>query len=558
MAVQLNDLFTKHRATIDEAVNAIHSRHFYAHWPEVPSGKIYGETAMKDGEEAFKAMVGKPFEALQRSKEDEWYGTEESPYGFPLNITYPLQDPDDTVEYAQRAFRPWARLTPEERAGVLMEALERSAQNFFALAFATMHTTGQGFIMAFQASGPHAYDRALEALALGWYEQKRYSDTVVWEKPMGKMSVKLEKKFRPFGKGVSLAIGCSTFPVWNTLPSVFASLVTGNTVIVKPHPKAVLPMAMVVADVRATLKEYGVNPDTIQLAVDGERLITKELAEHNDVPLIDYTGGTAFGDYLEGLHGKIVFTEKAGVNSVILDSVDNLDAALENIAFSLSLYSGQMCTTPQNIFVPEAGVGTPDGIVSYHDIVEKLKEKITALTGNEKMGPGTLGAIQNTTTMDRIKEAEALGFEVTLPSTQVTQPGFDAARTWTPMILEVPAKNGETYTREMFGPISMIVQTMNTDESIQIAAMVAKTAGAITFAAYTTDEWVMAKIEEELAFAGAPISFNLVGPIWVNQSATFSDFHVTGGNPSGNASLTDVAFVTRRFYTVGIRKPVKE
>jgi hypothetical protein len=44
-----------------------------------------------------------------------------------------------------------------------------------------------------------------------------------------------------------------------------------------------------------------------------------------------------------------------------------------------------------------------------------------------------------------------------------------------------------------------------------------------------------------------------VGPIWTNQSAGFSDFHVTGGNPAGNASLTDPEYLTRRFEIVGIR-----
>lgn len=35
-----------------------------------------------------------------------------------------------------------------------------------------MHTTGQGYMMAFQASGPHAADRAMEAIAFGYDELK--------------------------------------------------------------------------------------------------------------------------------------------------------------------------------------------------------------------------------------------------------------------------------------------------------------------------------------------------------------------------------------------------
>lgn len=50
--------------------------------------------------------------------------------------------------------------------------------------------------------------------------------------------------------------------------------------------------------------------------------------------------------------------------------------------------------------------------------------------------------------------------------------------------------------------------------------------------------------------AKARVAFNLTGNIYVNQNASFSDFHVTGGNPAGNASLTDPEFVLKRFVRV--------
>jgi len=52
----------------------------------------------------------------------------------------------------------------------------------------------------------------------------------------------------------------------------------------------------------------------------------------------------------------------------------------------------------------------------------------------------------------------------------------------------------------------------------------------------------------------APVSLNLIGFIWVNQHAAFSDFHVTGGNPAGNASFTDPAYINKRFVWVGNRR----
>ena len=50
------------------------------------------------------------------------------------------------------------------------------------------------------------------------------------------------------------------------------------------------------------------------------------------------------------------------------------------------------------------------------------------------------------------------------------------------------------------------------------------------------------------------LSINLTGGVFVNQSAAFSDFHGTGGNPGANASYSDAAFVANRFVVVQRRR----
>ena len=136
------------------------------------------------------------------------------------------------------------------------------------------------------------------------------------------------------------------------------------------------------------------------------------MAEHKEVKLIDYTGGNAFGDYIETLN-KATFTEKAGVNSVIIDSVADIKAVAQNIGFSASLYSGQMCTAPQNIFISET-VKTADGSMSFDEVADVIAKSIGGLVGHPKMGAGTLGGIQNDMTTKRIKEGGNFGGEVIL------------------------------------------------------------------------------------------------------------------------------------------------
>ncbi|HEU5145437.1 MAG TPA: phenylacetic acid degradation protein PaaN, partial [Chryseosolibacter sp.] len=109
---------------------------------------------------------------------------------------------------------------------------------------------------------------------------------------------------------------------------------------------------------------------------------------------------------------------------------------------------------------------------------------------------------------------------------------------------------------ELFGPIALVIKTKDTDESISIAREMAERHGAISCGAYVTDDALKARIADEMALAATPVSFNFTGGIYMNQNAAFSDFHVTGGNPAGNASFTNPEYVTKRFTWVGHRELV--
>ncbi|MCU0358394.1 MAG: phenylacetic acid degradation protein PaaN [Cyclobacteriaceae bacterium] len=552
------NLYSKHESTITKAIEALHQRTFFAAYPEHPAPAVYGETSDADGQAKFKASLGNKFGELKQEGPEGWIGVEESPYTQePLGIAYPSFSVDTIINRAKSAYHVWRKVSAENRAGILVESLERVKARFFEIAYATMHTTGQGYMMAFQASGPHAADRALEAVASGYEELKRFPSSTLWDKPMGKFNIQLNKEWRAVPKGISLVIGCSTFPTWNTVPGVYASLVTGNPVIVKPHPGAVLPIAIVVAEIQNVLTENNLDPNICQLAVDTfDKMITKDLAEHPDVKLIDFTGNSVFGSYLEGLKGKTVFTEKTGVNSVIIDSVADADKVAANLAFSLTLYSGQMCTAPQNFYIPASGIKTLNGNLSFDEFAQKIVDNINGLVDNPKAGPFVLGTIQNKNTCTRIAEAEKLPGKVWLKSRSIENPMFKNARINTPVLVEVDASSKEIFSKELFGPIALLIKTNDTNHSIALAQEMAMHHGAISCGAYTTDPSVRERIADEMALAATPVSFNLVGGIYMNQNAGFSDFHVTGGNPSGNASFTNPEFVVKRFTWVGHREPV--
>lgn len=546
---------TSLKERLEAAYAAQQSRTYFAAWPESP--RAYAEDGMAQGLSAFQSLLTQNFTELLQDGSQGWVGDEVSPYMMTgLGIQYPKFAPEVLIANAKSAQKVWSKTSADIRAAVLLDALDRVALRFFEIAYATMHTTGQSFMMSFQASGPHANDRALEVLSMAYHELNRFPSDVTWVKNMGKFDLTLQKNYKAIPKGVALVVGCSTFPTWNTVPGLFGSLMTGNASIVKPHPKSVLPIAIVVAEMQKALIAAGLPASVVQLGVDTlDHPITKELAEDTAVKLIDYTGGSAFGDYIESLQGKTVFTEKAGVNSVILDSVADANAVFGNLAFAASLYSGQMCTAPQNIFVSAEGVKTAEGVLSYDDVVAGIANAVKGLAENPKMGAGTLGAIQNDITSTRVKSVEAAaGSSVALASMNIVNPEFPDARTASPTVIAVDAADVKSWKHECFGPIVFVVKTESAAHSLALTSDSASELGAITCSCYSTDNEFMTEVEDAMNGVFTPVSFNFTGAAFVNQHAAFSDFHVTGGNPSGNASFTDSQYVNRRFVWVGNRK----
>jgi phenylacetic acid degradation protein paaN len=365
----------------------------------------------------------------------------------------------------------------------------------------------------------------------------------------------MEKTFHVVPRGIALVIGCNTFPTWNSYPGLFASLATGNPVVVKPHPRAVLPLAITVSVAREVLADAGFDPNLVTLvAEEPADRVASELATRPEVRVIDFTGSTEYGQWLEGnARQAMVYTEKAGVNTVIVDSTDDFAGMCRNIAFSLTLYSGQMCTAPQNVLVPADGIETDEGHKTADEVGAAIAAAVGALTADAARAVELTGAIVNDDVLRRLDEARGLG-PVLLDSKPLDHPTYPDATVRTPLIVGLAATTVEAYDHEWFGPISFVVTTGSTEESLDVFRRTVADRGAITASVYSTDETVLDAAELAALEAGVNLSCNLTGGVFVNQSAAFSDFHATGANPAANASLTDGAYVANRFRIVQSRR----
>lgn len=556
-------LYDRHAAALESARRACLERGYFTLFQETPDRHPGGDGARGAGESAYAALLGRPFRLDQPGEVDR-VGGEISPYTCePLGIDYPRADLDALYSAARAAMPAWAAASPRERLGVCMEIVDRLYDGIFVCAAAVMHTAGQGALMSYAGSGTNALDRGVEALAYAAAAMEDVPEAALWERRFGNGTLRLRKRYRLVPRGVSVCFACATFPTWNAYPAMLASLATGNPVIVKPHPSAILPMALAVRTCREVLAAAGYEPDLVTLCCDTvDDPVGKRLVQHPHTAIVDFTGSARFGAWVER-HASpaLCYTETSGVNTVVVESVDALEPVVRSLATTMSLFSAQMCTSPQNVYVPRDGVRCGDGRIAPDEFGAALAAAMDAIAADPRRAGGILAAIQSPGTLALIGEMEGLARRhgtVLRNSAPYVHPEFPGARTATPLLVGVDAGPRDLYGEERFGPIGFVITAADRDAVLAEATRDAREGGAITAFAYSTDPAWLERAEDGFAASGAQLTCNLTGPMPLNFAAAYSDYHVTGLNPAGNATLTDLAFVASRFRIAQSRRPAAD
>lgn len=552
-------IFEKHRQRFEQAQIACRERHHWSAFPELHEHPEK-ENGLRKAQSRLQSMLHQGF-ALEQPGVGGDVGEEVSPYTQEaLGVRYPQSDIDVLFDAAGQAMDGWALAGIEMRTGVLLEVADRLFQQVFDIATAVMHTAGQSPNMSYTGSGVNALDRAIEALVYAYEAMCWTPQAARWERSFGKAQIALNKRYRIVPRGVAVCFSCASFPTWNAWPSMMASLATGNAVIVKPHPGSVLPMALSVTIFRDVLAEFGFDPNLVTLALDTRaNPIGKQLVKHPKAAIIDFTGSVEFGSWVEAnAHPALCYTETAGVNTVVLDSCDDLDAVLRSLATTLCMFSAQMCTSPQNIYLPAEGVKEGRGeamrLIPAAEVKRRLAAAVEHLIQDPRKAAMILACVQAPQTLALLRELESLG-DVLLHPQAYPHPDYPNARTSTPLMLGVTPDQRALYLGERFGPVSFVIECASADDALMQATQDVREAGGLTAFVYSLEEDFLGRAEQGYARAGAQLTCNLTGPMPLNFAAAYSDFHVTGLNPAGNASLTELGFVAQRFRITQSRRP---
>ena len=254
------------------------------------------------------------------------------------------RDVDRAVAAARRVFDAgtWSAVAPRQRKNVLLKLAGLIRSNAEELAQLETLDVGKPIGDSRNADVPTC------AAVIQWYAEavdKTYDEIA----PTGPGTL---AQITRAPLGVVAAVVPWNYPLILTAWKIGPALAIGNSVIVKPAEQSSLS-ALLLAELAT---EAGL-PDGVLNVLPGEGPVTgKALGLHPDVDKIAFTGsgevGRMFLGYSAQSNGKQVQTELGGKSAqVVLDSVGDLDAAAESVAWGIFYNTGQTCNAGSRLIV---------------------------------------------------------------------------------------------------------------------------------------------------------------------------------------------------------------
>ncbi len=424
-----------------------------------------------------------------------------------------------TAELARRAvdsayayFAEWSQTSEEERIAMLRKAagiIRRCKLEFDAW-----------LVLEAGKTWPEADADVSEAVDFCEYyarEMQRFSGP---QKPDVELpGERGEVRYLPLGVGV--IIPPWNFPLAIMVGMTVASLVAGNTVVIKPSSETPT-IAVKFAEV---LKEAGFPDRSFTLLTGSGAAVGDVIVQHPKTRFVAFTGSRDVGLRINELASKAqpgqiwikrVIAEMGGKDAIIVDADCDLEKAVEGVAVSAFGYSGQKCSACSRAIV-DAKV--------YDTFVEKLQARVAKITVGESekldhyMGP-VISESARKTILDYIETGKKEGRMLPIP-VQAPAEGYFVPPT---VIADIDSK-ARIFQEEIFGPVLAVTKARNFDHAMELA----------NDSQYGLTGAIFSNVPEHIDRARRQF---FVGNLYVNRKCTGA---MVGAHPFGgfNMSGTD-------------------
>ena len=416
------------------------------------------------------------------------------------------------VEEAAKAFQTWKHAPAEDRAALLFrvaEILRERRHEFSAW-------------MVYEVAKTWAEADADTAEAIDFCEfyareMLRYAGEQPTYQITGEESV---MEYIPLGVGA--VIPPWNFPLAIMAGMTLASVVTGNTVVLKPSSDA----PTIAFKFFEILEEAGLPPGVVNFMTGSGAEVGDVIVDHPKTRYVAFTGSKEVGLRINERAAKVhegqiwikrVVAEMGGKDAIVVADDANLDDAATGVVQSAFGFQGQKCSACSRAII-DAKV--------YDEMVEKIVERTSKLKLAAPTDTSTsLSAVINEkafkTINSYIEKGKSEGGRVVIGGGSDGEQGFFIEPT---VIADV--KPGDTIEQEeIFGPVLAVIKAQNYDDALHIAN---DTQFGLTGAVYSSDEAKLHRARKEFH----------VGNLYLNRKCTGA---LVGVHPFGgfNMSGTD-------------------
>jgi len=416
------------------------------------------------------------------------------------------------IAAADAAFAKWSRVPYEERAKYLLAAGKILRERKFYYAAWLVYEVGKTW--------PEADADVAETIDFCEFYSR---EMLRLGPPQPLVPVAGERNYLKYiPLGVGIVIPPWNFPMAILAGMTLASIVAGNTVVLKPSSDS----PAIAYKFFEVLEQVGLPKGVVNFCPCPGGSVGDVLVGHPRTRFVAFTGSKEVGLRINELAAKTapgqiwikrVVAEMGGKDSIIVDSETDLDQAVEGVTLSAFGYQGQKCSACSRAIVDEK---------VYDAFLAKLKARVEKIqvgspTDPENfMGP-VINASSKKSILGYIEKGLKEGGRLLTGGGEAAGPG----QYLQPTVIADVAPKATISQEEIFGPVLAVIKAKNFDEALEIAN---NTEFGLTGAVYTKNRQKLERAAEEF----------FVGNLYLNRKCTGA---LVGAHPFGgfNMSGTD-------------------